>query len=214
MSDPTTPVDTPMTTPATSPNKSALTARDTELVVLAFQCLQEGNLKVDWERFAKMGEFKNKASANASFGFLVKHKLSQATLDNFYVAHASGMANSGSTPRKRAAPKPKTPAAKDGGEENGNPDAAETPTKPKKKRVYKPKVTPKAALDDEGTQAEKHAVEHEAEVPASKRAKGSPRVKVKEEVREEDQEEVKEEEVKGNGDAGFFDDAFAAGAEA
>ncbi|KAL8719029.1 MAG: hypothetical protein Q9225_003910 [Loekoesia sp. 1 TL-2023] len=119
----------------TTPTKIPLTPRDTQLAVIALQCLQEsGNIKIDWEKFTQMAEFKNKNSANSSFGAL-KHKLSQATLDNYYVAHASAAATVSGTPKKRKTPTTKKSKALAAAEYSDN-DGAEAVT-PKKRVAEK-----------------------------------------------------------------------------
>ncbi|KAL8934583.1 MAG: hypothetical protein Q9211_005153 [Gyalolechia sp. 1 TL-2023] len=90
--------------------KTPLTQRETEHVVMAIQCLKDGNLPLDWDKFVIMADFKNRASANSSFGSLVRSKLSPATIDNHYVAHSSPAANTVTTPKKRT-PKAKAAAA-------------------------------------------------------------------------------------------------------
>lgn len=166
----------------TNPTKNPLTQREAELVIMAIQCLKKDCLQIDWEKFATMAEFKNKASANASFGNLVKHKLSTATVDNFYVAPGGAI---GSTPRKRRQPikKGKTDAEGDGASDHSD---QETPTKKRAKK--------------DGTAA-----------PAKKRGKASPQtqdnfVKGSHQVHNADMDEdvkdgevdVKKEEVDPN----------------
>lgn len=125
-----------------------------------------------------MAEFKTKASANASFGHLVKHKLSTATLDNFYVAYGGG---AGPTPRKRKSPvkKAKTPAEGEDANEDTDPV-----TPPKKKRNKK--------------QAAEGAVKKGVKAETGKKVKKEEDVKEDDDIKRE--EDVDEEEVQSRAD--------------
>ncbi|KAI1762644.1 hypothetical protein GGR53DRAFT_405184 [Hypoxylon sp. FL1150] len=78
------------------PNKSvtgALTARDLEVLALAWDCF-EGNPKLNWQKLADLAAFKNVESARACF-LPVKKKLA-----NIAKGHAGDDGNAGEEARK------------------------------------------------------------------------------------------------------------------
>ncbi|KAL8940297.1 MAG: hypothetical protein Q9216_002883 [Gyalolechia sp. 2 TL-2023] len=115
-----------------------LSPRETEMVVLAIQCLKDVVAQIDVDKFAAIGGYKNSESAKSSFGQLVRSKLSNATKDNYCVAHSA----TSSTPKKRVRPvteantSPKKRAKKNGSEAPG----------PKPSKLN---LTPKEALKSE-----------------------------------------------------------------
>ncbi|KAL8648516.1 MAG: hypothetical protein Q9226_005959 [Calogaya cf. arnoldii] len=93
-----------MTTPY-NPTKTALTARETELIVLAIQC-QEGDIKINYEKFAKIADYDKKKSACTILGQLIKHKITASTVDSFSVACSAGGGAKRAGPKAAKASKP------------------------------------------------------------------------------------------------------------
>ncbi|KAL9030879.1 MAG: hypothetical protein Q9180_006864, partial [Flavoplaca navasiana] len=108
---------------------TSLSPRETELLIIALQCLEGGEIKVNYDKFAKMAEYNNRKSACTILGGLIKHKITSSTVDNFSVA--SGTGNAIASPKKRAAPKGKTSSA-DTHDDDQDENAAAKPS-PKKR---------------------------------------------------------------------------------
>ncbi|KAL8987796.1 MAG: hypothetical protein Q9177_003041 [Variospora cf. flavescens] len=196
--------------------KTPLTPRETELAVIALQCLQGSEIKVDYDKLASMASYKNKNTAMTVVSALLKHKLSNATVDNFAVAHSAGSSPAASGPKKQRTPKG-TPTsdknnhnADDNPNNNSNNGDTTTPTiteKPKKKRAPKPKAAKPAAVDPTGDKGvkvtnkaadsavvpKKRARKDKSETPAAKRVKKEEVDDVKQEEEQEDEEEEEEE---------------------
>ncbi|KAL8677758.1 MAG: hypothetical protein Q9186_005843 [Xanthomendoza sp. 1 TL-2023] len=99
-----------MSEATTTAKTTALTARETELAVLALQSLKNGFIQIDEGKFAKLGGYSNARSANVCFANL-KKKLNAATEEEHYVAAGTGGAAAKATPKKgtRGKTNPKTP---------------------------------------------------------------------------------------------------------
>ncbi|KAL8901649.1 MAG: hypothetical protein Q9207_005090 [Kuettlingeria erythrocarpa] len=179
------------------PEKVALTTRESELVVIAMQCLAGGvKVQLDWEKFTQMADYKNANSARTNFQAVIK-KLSEGTVDKIYVAQSS-VANP-AAPKKRAA-KPKAAAKETATNDGEMADNDATPEKPKRKRAPPKPKTPVAeqTSDNEKTPPtmapkKKRATKASSEAPEPKRAKKSP--EAKEEVKPEIKPEVKSEDT-------------------
>ncbi|KAL9628581.1 MAG: hypothetical protein Q9204_005802 [Flavoplaca sp. TL-2023a] len=91
-----------------NPTKTPLTPRENELLIIALQCLEGGEIKVNYDKFAKMAEYSNRQSAVTILGKLLKNKITSSTVDTFSVPTSAG-GTSGS-PKKCPAPKAKPSA--------------------------------------------------------------------------------------------------------
>ncbi|KAI4179294.1 MAG: hypothetical protein LQ346_007225 [Caloplaca aetnensis] len=198
---------------AEKPTKTPLTLRETEVVVMAMQCLQGGEIKIDYDKLTAMAEYKNKHSTNAVFSS-IKMKLSKATLENHFVAHGGAAVTAAA--KKRAA-KPKAAAKETATNDGEVADNDATPEKPKKKRAPKAKApVVENTSDNEKTPPtlapkKKRATKASSEAPEPKRVKKSP--EAKEEIKPEIKPEVKSEDTLSELEAeaeseNFFDAAL------
>ncbi|KAI4273839.1 MAG: hypothetical protein LQ337_004351 [Flavoplaca oasis] len=170
-----------------NPTKTSLSPRETELLIIALQCLEGGEIKVNYDKFAKMAEYNNRKSACTILGGLIKHKITSSTVDNFSVA--SGTGNTIASPKKRAAPKAKTSSA-DTHDDDQDENAAAKPT-PKKRGPKK-----------------------QAGGSPGKRAKKNSEATIKEEDGNEEAEEAAEGEgIKQEGEGEFFEAAIGSARE-
>ncbi|KAL9017678.1 MAG: hypothetical protein Q9185_005012 [Variospora sp. 1 TL-2023] len=129
-----------------NPTKTPLTSRETELLIIAFQCLEDGDIKIDYDKFAKMAEYEKRKTAVTILGGLIKRKISSSTVDSFSVvanSKAGGNGAGGSPIKKRAAAaaaapkKPKASTTKDNQDDSIVGQGAvpkKTTTTPTKKR--------------------------------------------------------------------------------
>ncbi|KAL8866683.1 MAG: hypothetical protein Q9198_008794 [Flavoplaca austrocitrina] len=117
-----------------NPTKTPLTARETELIVMAMQCLEGNDIKIDYEKFAKMAEYGSRKSASTNLGGLLKHKITCSTVDNFSIA--SSASNASASPKKRTAPKTKNSATDT--QDDGLIDNGAVKPSPKKRGPKKP----------------------------------------------------------------------------
>ncbi|KAI4261325.1 MAG: hypothetical protein L6R42_003474 [Xanthoria sp. 1 TBL-2021] len=84
-------------TSAYNPTKTPLTARETQPVVIAMQCL-DGNVKtplqtplqINYKQVSTMAGYTSEKSAYNTVNPLIKHKITASTIDNFFVAYSAG----------------------------------------------------------------------------------------------------------------------------
>ncbi|KAI4187436.1 MAG: hypothetical protein LQ348_004076 [Seirophora lacunosa] len=215
--------------------KVPLTPREAELAVIALQCLQSGEVKIDWDKFTAMAEYKNKNSAQTNFQSVLKNKFSQGTLKKHYVVSSSSVSGRAKAATATCAnPKKRTPKAKakavatddDNADTTNDTTNDTTPEKPKKKRATKPKPKPTAAAeptdDNDANKAngttdsvtpKKRARKEKSSTPAAaKRVKQEH--KPEPEVKEEETMPAATDGVESAGcDGKFFDAAIEAAAE-
>ncbi|KAL8992637.1 MAG: hypothetical protein Q9169_006943 [Polycauliona sp. 2 TL-2023] len=152
-----------------NPTKTPLTVREAEMLVLAIQCLEVGEIKVssslsqspttsplphlppqikvDYDAFARMAGYGNKKSASNFLGPLIKHKIASSTIDNFFVAPGTGNAAASPT-KKRPTPKSKATAASDSQNDGGNEEVEKK--SPKKRAAPKSKATASDGQNEAG----------------------------------------------------------------
>ncbi|KAL8884955.1 MAG: hypothetical protein Q9192_006732 [Flavoplaca navasiana] len=171
-----------------NPTKTPLTARETELIVMAMQCLEGNDVKIDYEKFAKMAEYGSRKSASTNLGGLLKHKITCSTIDNFSIA--SSASNATASPKKRATPKAKTSSA-DTHDDDQDENVAAKPS-PKKRG---PK---KQAGGSPGKRAKKNS---------------EATVKKEEDGNEEAEEAAEGEGIKQEGEGEFFEAAIGSARE-
>ncbi|KAL8859671.1 MAG: hypothetical protein Q9178_003785 [Gyalolechia marmorata] len=101
-----------------------LTSREVRNIVAAFQCLGDGDIKLNWDKFLALSEYSTINSARTNFAGL-KKKLSLATPHKYYVVSAT---DATMTPK----PSPRKPHAKTPTKSKVDAPATDTPTKRKK----------------------------------------------------------------------------------
>ncbi|CAO1598730.1 hypothetical protein XANCAGTX0491_002490 [Xanthoria calcicola] len=164
-----------------NPTKTPLTPRETELIVIAMQCLENADFKINYEKFAKMAEYGNKKSATTVLSSLIKHKIASSSVDSFSVPSSAGHGAGSGTPKKRKATKVVTEAEEN---KDGNGKGEMVEGSPKKR-------APKGPVDGS----------------SKKGAKKNDGGKVK--VEKEQEEDVAEDaDTKQEGEEGFFEAAI------
>lgn len=141
-----------------------------------------------------MANYKNRNTAMTVLSSLLKHKLSNSTVNNYAVPHSSGSATASGPKKRTLKAKAKAVATDD---DNADTTNDTTPEKPKKKRATKPKPAAVAEPTDDddankangttdGVTLKKRARKEKSSTPAAAK-------RVKQEHKHEP--EVKEEEA-------------------
>ncbi|KAL8671112.1 MAG: hypothetical protein Q9168_004381 [Polycauliona sp. 1 TL-2023] len=134
-----------------NPTKTPLTARETELLVIGMQCMEVGDIKINYEKFTKMANYNTKKSACNFLGGLIKHKIASSTIDNFSIAHGTGEALA--SPNKRAPPKAKATASDH--QDNAGGEEEVVKKSPKKRAAPKSKAAASEDQDCDGDAVKK-----------------------------------------------------------